>query len=30
LNFFIGKVMEETNGKADAGETREILIRELE
>jgi prolyl-tRNA editing enzyme YbaK/EbsC (Cys-tRNA(Pro) deacylase) len=30
LKFFIGKIMEATNGKADAGEAREILIQELE
>lgn len=29
MNFFIGQVMQETNGKADAGEAREILKREL-
>jgi prolyl-tRNA editing enzyme YbaK/EbsC (Cys-tRNA(Pro) deacylase) len=29
LNFFIGKIMEATNGKADAGEAREILLEEL-
>lgn len=29
LNFFIGKVMEETNGQADAGEVRNLLLREL-
>ena len=30
LNFFIGKVMEETSGKADAGKARKILQEELE
>jgi prolyl-tRNA editing enzyme YbaK/EbsC (Cys-tRNA(Pro) deacylase) len=30
LNFLIGQLMQETNGKADAGETRERLVEELE
>ena len=30
LNFFIGKVMESTNGKADAGKARKILQERLE
>jgi prolyl-tRNA editing enzyme YbaK/EbsC (Cys-tRNA(Pro) deacylase) len=30
VNYFIGQIMQETNGKADAGEARKILIRELE
>lgn len=30
LNFFIGKIMQETNGKADAGKARQILKKELE
>ncbi len=29
VNFLIGQVMQETNGKADAGEAREILLEEL-
>lgn len=30
LNFFIGKIMEATNGKADAGEAREKFMEELQ
>jgi prolyl-tRNA editing enzyme YbaK/EbsC (Cys-tRNA(Pro) deacylase) len=30
LNFFIGKIMEATNGKADAGEARKLLLEKLE
>lgn len=29
LNFFIGKIMEKTNGKADPGKAREKLVEEL-
>jgi prolyl-tRNA editing enzyme YbaK/EbsC (Cys-tRNA(Pro) deacylase) len=29
VNYLIGQVMQETNGKADAGEVREILVEEL-
>jgi prolyl-tRNA editing enzyme YbaK/EbsC (Cys-tRNA(Pro) deacylase) len=30
VNYLIGQVMQETNGKADAGEARKILMKELE
>lgn len=30
VNYLIGQLMQETNGKADAGEAREILVEELE
>lgn len=29
VNFFIGQIMKETNGKADAGEAREILLEDI-
>lgn len=29
VNFFIGQIMKETNGKADAGEARKILLEEI-
>ncbi len=29
VNFFIGQIMQRTNGKADAGKARELLLEEL-
>ncbi len=30
INYLLGQVMNETNGRADAGKTRELLLEELE
>jgi len=29
INYLLGQVMQETNGKADAGEARELIIEEV-